>query len=610
MKDEHPPQNLEMFYSDTGERYDRTYRNQVRLFNRISWVRLAVFTGILVSFYFGFESGAVYFIPTLALLAVFIFLIRWSIRVARRRDHYQVLTRINSHEKEAIGGNYSMFHDGKEWLNRNHPYSFDLDIFGAQSLYQYINRSYTHGGQQALGQKLSSPLYQADQIRIRQEAVREMASKTSWRQHYQAHAAVVGNQPIDMNQMMEWIGQPVFRSWLYPFLSWLLPLGFLVLLILSIFNGFPAEITLTYLIIPLMVVGSLMKRTNAFQNGVYRVLAILRKLGPMIGHVEREAFKSQSLQELQALVLGNDRPASRIIRRLGIVSDAFESRQNLIVGIFLNAFILWDIHCLMRFERWKARYGKKIPHWLDALYEFEALSSMGTLAFNHPHFSYPVLTDREEWKFKTMGHPLIPASLRVDNDHDLEGMGRIHIVTGPNMAGKSTFLRAIGTNLVLAQTGQPVCARKMVFKPIQLFTSMRTTDSLQKNESYFYSELKRLRSLFDLEQTGPGIYFLLDEILKGTNTLDQSRGSEAVMERLLHMKVVGIIATHNLSLSEMEDRYPDQVTNYCFEVGHEKDRLKFDYLLRSGVASHMNATALMEEMGLIRKPDKPTTDGD
>jgi len=592
-------EELESFYSNTEKKYEDLCNHKVTLYNRIAWIRLAVFVGMLVSLYLGFDIHWACFLFSLTLLIIFIGLIQWSLRTGWYRDHYQILSRLNLHEQQALQGDYSMFDDGTEFIDRTHPYTYDLDVFGDQSLFQYMNRSYTRGGQEMLGRTLSSLMVHPEQIKERQQAISEMAKHTHWRQEFQAQAKKVGTAPLDLDRILKWIQERIFRSIFYPLLSFILPLGFLVLLTLSIFKHVPIEITLTYLIVPLMVSGMLLKRTNAFQNGMYRVLVVLRKFEHLIRHIENANFKSTELVTLQQDILEDGMPASRIIQKLGAISDAFESRRNLIVAIFLNAFILWDIHCLMRFERWKKRHGHKIQIWLNTVYEYDALSSMGTLAFNHPDFSFPDPTEREQWEFQTMGHPLLDRHKRIDNDHTIEGRGTIHIVTGPNMAGKSTFLRAIGTNLILAQSGNPVCAKLMVFRPIRLFTSMRTTDSLQKNESYFYSELKRLKALFEMEKDQSTVFFLLDEILKGTNSIDQTRGSMAIMEKLVKMNVAGLIATHNISLADMEKRHSDRVANFCFEVGHDKDRLTFDYQLRKGITTNMNATALMAEMGLI-----------
>ena len=232
------------------------------------------------------------------------------------------------------------------------------------------------------------------------------------------------------------------------------------------------------------------------------------------------------------------------------------------------------------------------------LHKFEAISSFANFNYNHPTYSLPILSDKTVLKAKDLGHPLLPSNTRVTSDFDLHDLNQFTIITGANMAGKSTFLRAVGINLVLATVGAKVCSSSFTFRPTPLFSSMRTSDSLSENESYFYSELKRLQMIVEKLKSGEKLFVILDEILKGTNSKDKAEGSKKFVSQLIKHPVAGIIATHDLSLCSLSDEYPSNIKNQYFDVELENDELVFDYKLKEGICSNMNAAYLMKKMGI------------
>jgi DNA mismatch repair ATPase MutS len=250
--------------------------------------------------------------------------------------------------------------------------------------------------------------------------------------------------------------------------------------------------------------------------------------------------------------------------------------------------------------RWHQQHHSEIAGWLDTIAAFDELVSFAGFAGNHPGFVYPEVANGDfVFKSEQLGHPLLPQNKRVGNDFSVAGWSKAVIVTGANMAGKSTFLRTVGVNLILAEAGAPVCAQSMVFTPVQLFTNMRTTDSLQKEESYFFAELKRIKRVLELLENGMPVFVILDEMLKGTNSVDKLNGSKELVKKLLQLPAVSLIATHDLKLSEMEADFPKQVANLCFEIRIENNEMVFDYKLSPGVTQTMNATFLMRKMGII-----------
>jgi len=594
--------NLFTFYSERLEYYTSLVDIEKKWLKRISWLRLFVF--IVFIFFtikiFG-ERGIVFIFPVVLSFGGFIILIIQSIKHSSREEHFRNLLKLNSDELKAQNHDYSEFNDGMEFSDRDHAFVFDLDIFGPGSLFQYINRSYSQSGRRKLASYFSDSLDNKEKIYGRQGAIEDIASCINWMQNFQALCLQLDENDFDSNILKEWLRDesPIFKSRVFHYLAYLLPVTSIGLIGLSIFGIVAFEEIWSLLFIPLVIVGLVFKKTQSFQREVTASLKVLGNYRKLFEHIERKDFNSELLQGLKDKLFQDSIPASRVIHKLAKLLDAFDTRNNMIAGVLLNAILLWDIQCLIRFGKWRRMYARDVFRWLESLSEFDALTSIGTYRFNHPDYSFPLISEQPAWDFKSLGHPLIKETMRVDNDLFLSEEGELIIVTGPNMAGKSTFLRAVGVNMVLFQMGAPVCASKFVSFPSRLFTSMRTTDSLQNNESYFFSELKRLKSLFDIASEEKPVFLLLDEILKGTNSKDKTSGSQAVIARLVDIKGTGLIATHDLALGRMEKAFPGKVFNKCFEADIVGEKLKFDYKLVNGVSRNMNATFLMKKMGII-----------
>jgi DNA mismatch repair ATPase MutS len=315
---------------------------------------------------------------------------------------------------------------------------------------------------------------------------------------------------------------------------------------------------------------------------------------------DNETFNSLYLNEMKLEISGTRVSAAVSVKKLGRLIESFDSRLNFIAGFLLNGLFLWDFHCIVRLEKWKSKYMERFPAWLKILGNVDAYTSLGNYAFNNPDFVYPVFSDSNIIFFaRDLGHPLINDEMRVNNDFSLDNAGNICIISGANMAGKSTFLRTVAVNFILGMTGCPVCAAELVFTPMKIFTSMRTTDSLSSHESYFYAELKRLKTLKTKIAGDEPVFFILDEILKGTNSTDKSVGSKLFIEKLITHRGTGLIATHDISLGELEKDYPDRIFNMCFEIEIDGEAIKFDYKLNRGVTQKMNAALLMRQMGIL-----------
>jgi DNA mismatch repair ATPase MutS len=358
-----------------------------------------------------------------------------------------------------------------------------------------------------------------------------------------------------------------------------------------------------YTIIPVLLINSwmlvknlsLVKKTHEVTS---KSLYLLQPYTEMIRNMEEAHFEHAKLQALKNKLLSNGKTASGEIRSLTRILSLFDSRSNMLYGI-LNAFFLIDINVLLLAENWRSKSGNKVPEWLDAVSEMEALNSLAGFARANPGYGFPAIASQAHvFEMFAMGHPLIAAEKRVNNDFTLQGAGSIAIITGSNMAGKSTFLRTVGINTVLALAGAPVCATKSTISPFRVYSSMRTKDNLEENISSFYAELLRINQLLsEAGKPGDPVFFLLDELLKGTNSEDRHKGSEALIRQLNEMDTMGLVSTHDLELGKLADSIPS-VKNFSFNSYFEGDELIFDYKLSEGLCKSFNASRLMEKMGI------------
>jgi DNA mismatch repair ATPase MutS len=273
--------------------------------------------------------------------------------------------------------------------------------------------------------------------------------------------------------------------------------------------------------------------------------------------------------------------------------------MNVYISLVINAILMWDFYWMFRLENWKKNVAQNLEHVLDVIAETEALASLAAFQFANPDYAVPHLSPEPFMlEAESLGHPLIFTTDRITNSFKTTGAGKTCIITGSNMSGKSTFLRTVGINLVLAQAGTAVSARRMLFNPVQVYTAMRTEDNLAESTSSFYAELKRLRMLLDISATGQPVFYLLDEILKGTNSGDRHAGAKALIRQLHRRYASGLVSTHDLELGAMQQEHPDYITNYSFNSTIDGDKISFDYKLHAGICKSFNASKLMQLMGI------------
>lgn len=594
--------NPENHYTERLSRTEGQLQQVKKQIFRISMLRLALFIAGIAGLYFFFNQTTLLIICIcLTFLPLFI-LVKIHNRFFIRKEWLETQARIIQEELQALSGDYSSFEDGKEYVNPEHPYSFDLDIFGRRSLFQSINRTCTFFGKNRLAKWLQNHLHEKTSIEKRQEMVREISEHTLFREQFRVAGLVHHGQSSDGEKIQAWSQSPaqyLHAGWVKAFI-WGVPVINSLLLITSLagWTSF-SWLGLSFGIFLVLSFG-IIKRATYIQETYGKQLKSLNGYARLIALAKAENWKSAGMQELMERFNLNGQSPIQALQQLSKELDRLDLRNNQFLYVLLEGSIFFQLQEIVRIERWKARYGQHISKWLETVGELDALCSLGTFAYNHPQYTYPELTEKPFCFLATqMGHPLMPASQCVKNDATIPPRPFFLIITGANMAGKSTYLRTIGVNYLLACIGAPVCCERLKLYPNQLITSLRTSDSLSDNESYFFAELKRLKRIIDLLNQGQQLFIILDEILKGTNSMDKQKGSFDLIRQFMQLKANGIIATHDLLLGSLIKQFPEEIRNYCFEADIKENELTFSYKLREGVAQNMNACFLMKKMGII-----------
>lgn len=566
----------------------------------LAWTRfaIAIIIGLCIYFLYGYPwfylTGSL-----VALVAIFLRLLVLSANNNNKISNLENLLLINRKELEFLAGNYYNQPDGKTAPLNEHPYAEDLDIFGRASLYQYINRTTSEQGSRRLSDWLLHPATAAI-IKDRQHAALELSPLYSWRQQYMAHGMANKVMAITESRVLGWSKEPAsFTAPSLQGLRYILPAIIFGFLCAYLLNYIPAPIFSGIAFLFFLIAGAFSLKITPIHNQLNKVSREMQTLLLSVESIERLQPKSANLTSIYNRLKTPDGKASAIIKRLTVILNRMEVRMNPFVHVFLNTFLFWDLQQALELTKWKKLYSALLPEWFASLAEIEAISTLATIHFNHPHWTMPKLSeDPSVFIAKDLGHPLIPEKKMVPSSFGTSGKAKLALVTGSNMAGKSTFLRSIGVNIVLAMMGAPVCATSLTLSPMRVMSSMRIMDNLEESTSTFYAELKKLKQIIEAANNHEMIFILLDEILRGTNSLDRNTGSKALIKQLINEKAAGILATHDLQLAEMVSIYPENLTNYHFDVQIKDEELFFDYKLKDGVCKSMNASILMRKIGI------------
>ncbi len=593
---------IEEVYSDKIKAYSENLFFQKKRLNQIMWGRVVAFLSILliIGLAITFSKLEVLWGIVVPIL-VFGFLVKKNVSERQQYKLIENLLLINEQEKTSLKGDFSFFGEGKKFSNSDHAFSHDLDLFGKKSLFQFLNRTSSPFSEEVLANYISQFEVDTKEIKNRQLANEELSKKLNWRQLLRAKGLLYPVHNKNLDSLFNWKKEeiPFFKNKnLWKLTSWLVPGIMITGIVLTSLSIISASIFIFLLIIPFSVIGKKLKIISKQANKLSAHLDVLTQQQELTFLIEKENFESEILQKLQSNLKSDNTTASLEISKLAKIGQQLDNRNNALFAIVMNALFLWDLQYLFQLKNWLNDNANQIEGWFNTVHKFEAICSFANFNYNHPNYSLPKLSDSIVLKAKDLGHPLLSSQTRVTSDFDLGNLNQFTIITGANMAGKSTFLRAVGINLVLAAAGAKVCSSDFTFRPIPLFSSMRTSDSLSENESYFYSELKRLQMIVNKLKTGEKLFVILDEILKGTNSKDKAEGSKKFVSQLIKYPVAGIIATHDLSLCSLSDEFPANIKNQYFDVELENDELVFDYKLKDGICSNMNAAYLMKKMGI------------
>ena len=591
-----------LFYANRREALKKElYKiNQQR--KRIAWLRLLV---VIIAFFVIYKTWnavarEIIIIEMIVSLFVFLFIVSKDTDAKNKADNLQHVIDVNDKEISILNHNYQHYETGEQHLPANHAYAEDFDIFGKASVYQYINRCTSQQGKSLLALRLLHPSNKK-QIETEQEAVAELKTKTNFRQQLQAFGAADHLSLNTENKIKEWLSSPLlFTNKKWSLLAFMFPfftISFIFLYIVDVVQSglFYFIIFICYLFA--FFISSKISNTYDMLSKLAREIETLQK---QLQWIEKETFLSKKMRWLQKQLANiNGKKTGTEIKKLYGILNRFDIRLNHFAFFFLNTFLLWDLQQLLALNKWKQQNEESVANWFSVIAETEVSSSLATLSFNQPKWCFPVIVDDFfEIDGTNIGHPLLPENNRVDNSFSLSGKGKIAIVTGSNMGGKSTFLRSVGVNTVLALMGAPVCADSFSVSVIKLMSSMRVTDNLAENTSTFYAELKKLKTIIEAVNNNEKIFILLDEILRGTNSLDRHTGSVALLKQLIQKRAVAIIATHDVELAKLQTDYPQAIYNYHFDVQAKGNELYFDYKLKEGICQSMNASILMKNIGI------------
>ncbi len=568
--------------------------------NSISWLRLVFFILAAGAFGYGFYGPyRIVIFLALPLAAVFVWLIMKHMHLKEEIDFLKKLVQINATAGLRLEGKWTAFAErGDHYKDDTHPYTTDLNIFGQGSLFQYINATTSFRGERLLADLLSRPA-PIDELEPRQEAVSELANLLDFRQSFQAAGMDALFKQQDPETVQGWAESKLTPgNWSTALLY--MPVATFSLFglgLLGVLSYFPAVVFLV-----LQVAAALPGERKALERFTKTDKAVqrLKRYEKLMRWIEQENFTAPFLIAQKKRLFPGAQPASRQIRRLVNIADRNNLRFSSSMIYFILKFsVLWDKWTLKMLDDWQKSYGKAVGSWFEATAEVEVLSSLAGLCHDNRHWVFPqVKTGPPAFKARDLGHPLIPPGERVGNNTSLMGPGRFFIITGSNMSGKSTFLRTVGINLVLAYAGAPVCASEFGCSMMQVYSKMQIHDNLEERVSTFYSELIRMKMIIDAAQTGAPLIILLDEIFRGTNPRDRIFATRTIIKQLHTLNVIGLVTTHDYELGELEKEYTRSISNYHFTDEIRDGDIHFDYKIKPGIAQTANAVALMKLVGI------------
>ncbi len=593
---------MQKIFHKTIERQSALLKKFERKSSLLGYLKLALFLLFAISIYFMIKQwdSAAYKVAAGILLAVQVCAWIRHAQADEKAAHAAGIIEINQRHLDRIEGRWPAFPDtGEEFADSEHPYCCDLDIVGKKSLFQFLNTTHTWHGRHAFISDLLYADYEGETIGQRQAAIEELANDNDFSDELEYLFSQIGSDPAApalVKELQE--NRPFLRGKVLRILLLFFP--FVLLLFTGLVIIFQWKQFYIFSLC-LYAAQALVWLSGAFFTGNYlkSINRLPFKLGAyskVLLFINKASFQAEALRRLQAALTDSEGSAAQAIKELSKITNKVSVRSNAIVYFILNVVLLWDFECAFLFEDWRRKYAPHCEKWFLSLGEMESLSCFATLRKVCGQTCYPRLSGHRRAEAEELGHPLIPDAVRVTNPLYLQE--NIVIISGSNMSGKTTYLRTVGINIVLARAGGPVCAKNMVFSAFHLYTSMRVADDLNEGISTFYAELKRIKGILDAAQNDPSTLFLIDEIFRGTNSADRLDGARTVISRLAQKRICGFLTTHDLELCRLEQTVPN-VLNNSFSEYYENGKICFDYKMRPGKSETTNAKYLMALLGIV-----------
>ncbi len=584
-----------VFYNEQIAHLETALLSIKRSLNISSLLRVLIFIGTALSIYIFLDNVQLMMVCIVAGVTCFLLLVSRHSKLQYKRDLTLALLAHNQRELSVLQRDFSHLEDGGDYYDPEHVYSQDIDLFGRGSFYQYFNRTALKSGSDALAQMLLSNDIEA--IDQKQEGVKELAALPEWRLRFGAIASLVKTE-VPAASVLNWLEDydRITPPWAKPlsYVFSVISISVFILYITGIIAGWWVFVIFG---LGLLITGRFVKKINALAAHTGKIQTTFTQYGRLLLEIESQEFKSTILKNKRALVISKGKASSTILTKFSKHLDAFDQRNNILIGFIANGFFLRDLNIVHNIDTWIVEHRSEVKNWFSTIAYFDAFNSLGNYSFNHQKHIFPEIVSTDVTLSVTgAAHPLLDPAVAITNDFEIKS-DAFFIITGANMAGKSTFLRTVALQIVMSNVGLPICAKSARYTPIKLITSMRTTDSLTDDESYFFSELKRLKFIVD-EIEKERYFIILDEILKGTNSTDKAAGSRKFIDKLVGAGATGIIATHDLSLCDAATDL-EQVENYYFDAQISNDELFFDYTFKKGICQNMNASFLLKKMKIV-----------
>ncbi|MDU5109006.1 MAG: DNA mismatch repair protein MutS [Clostridium sp.] len=591
------------FYEEEILKGEKKVNELNSIISKLSILRLIIMLLIVGAGYYFYKQENLLFMGTTIIIGFLIFIVVafFHNKKINEKNYEEIFLDINKRGINRINGNFKEEDEGKEFIDDDHNFTSDLDIFGRNSLFQMINSTKTKFGRNRLFEILSlKDKISREEINKRQEAIKELGKKVKWRQNLEAKATLRKSGIKDVSDLIEWSknSSPV-KLWfkIVPYMFITLTLISIILVILRVL---PVSYLILVFILNYVVVNVITKDLKSVINLFSNHKKDIEAFANLLKLIEDENFESKLLCDLKEELKVDGTPSYKEMHGLKSLVDWIGDSTSNAYYLLLNVTILSDAFILRNLEEWRIKNGRKLESWLNIMGEFEALSSIANLDFDFESWSYPTIENEDIVMGTNIAHPML-GEKAVSNSFSLakvnEEYRKVALITGSNMSGKSTFLRTVGLNLILSYIGAPTCSKKFNCGIFNIYTCMRTKDNLEESISSFYAEILRIKLLIEAAKNGEKVFFLLDEIFKGTNSKDRHEGAKVLINQLVNNKAMGLVSTHDLELCDLELTRP-WLKNYNFQEHYENNNIKFDYKLREGRSETQNAVHLMKLAGI------------